>query len=217
MKGVKLWLLGTAVVLTLAIVGCAPGYSIKPGIAHNIVEVTANSTDSDLEDLASWCNDNDILMLWYDFDSQPSGFDGRKTVFEMTVADKNVYIDNQYAGNYNTSNIEAIESSITSLKVTLSGTLILYLKANDLLGTSWDLIIGESGETKVAQTSYVLVEFQKTANNVYEVNKVQVGDWNSFTVPKNITASNLVNKGFAFFKIDGNDGNKVVDARVIYP
>ncbi|WP_041083386.1 hypothetical protein [Thermotoga profunda] len=215
MKGVKLWLLGIAVVVILAIVGCAPGYPIKPSVAHNIVEVTANITDSDLEDLADWCDDNDFLMLWYDFDDQPTGFDDRKTVFEQAAADKNVYANNQYAGNYGTTSLDQIEIQINSLAENLSGTLTLLLRATDILGTTYDLIINDPEKNKAEITTYVLVEFTEIESNVYKVTKVQVsGEWENFTVPKNIPVSDLANKGFAFFRID-ND--KVVDARVIYP
>ncbi len=99
----------------------------------------------------------------------------------------------------------------------LSGSLILLLRAQDLLGTVYDLIIGEDGQTKVAVTNYVLVEFEEidSTNHVYKVSKVQVNqDWKNFTVPKNISVIDLANKGFAFFRIDDD---KVVDARVIYP
>ncbi|GAB4313357.1 hypothetical protein [Pseudothermotoga sp.] len=213
MKGVKFWLFAIATVAVLAMVGCGPMIPIKSSFAHNVVEVTANVVDDDLEDLASWCDGKNILMLWYDFDSQPAGFGDRDDVFSGSpVADKNVYIDNQYAGNYDIETIETIENSINNLKVSLSGTLILYLKANDLLGTSWDLIIGEDNETK-AITNYVLVEFEVDSTGVYKVTKVQVnGEWENLSVPKNIT--DITNKGFAFFRIDDD---KVVDARVIYP
>lgn len=211
MKGVKWWLLAIATVAVLAMVGCGPVIPIKSSVVHNIVEVTANGVDDDLKDLASWCDTNNILMLWYDFDNQPQGFSDREDVFSGAAADKNVYIDNQYAGIYGNETIGTIEKSINNLKVSLSGTLILYLKANDLLGTSWDLIIGEDNQTKTI-TSYVLVEFE-VDSTIYKVTKVQVvGDWQNLSVPKNIT--DIANKGFAFFRIDDD---KVVDARVIYP
>lgn len=217
MKGFKWWLLTSAVIVVLLIVGCVPGNPTIASTSQHIVEVTANATDNDLLNLASWCG-QDKLMLWYDFDDQPNGFGDRNGIFGIGAADKNVYADNQYAGNFGTDNLDTVQDSITSLTGgSLTGTLILYLRAKDLLGTAYDLIIGESGQTKVVQANYVLVEFEKidSTNHLYKVNKVQAGDeWNNFTVPKDISSTELSNKGFAFFRIDDD---KVVDARVIRP
>jgi hypothetical protein len=186
-------------------------------VTQNIVEVTANSTDTDLSDLASWCYSKGILMLWYDRDNQPDGFASRTDVFSGSTADKNVYLNNVYVGNYGINDREAIKATIEAeaSKTTFNGNLILYLRANDLLGTSWDLIIGENGQTKVVEvTNYVLVEFQKQGS-VYKVTKVQVGsNWQNFSVPKNKSWDEIGTKDFAFFKIADD---KVVDARVIYP
>ncbi|MEJ5228947.1 MAG: hypothetical protein WHT65_03005 [Pseudothermotoga sp.] len=218
MKGVKLWLVGVALVVVLILVSCAPGNRTISSVAHNVVEVTANIKDTNLENLANWCDSKNILMLWYDYDNQPTGFTERSIVFETTAADKSVYLNNEFVENYATTGLTTIQATINSSITNLSGTLTLYLRADDLLGTQWDLVIGESGQTKaVAITNYVLVEFEEidTTNHVYQVTKVQVGgDWNNFTVPKDIPLSNLANKGFAFFRIDDD---KVVDARVIYP
>lgn len=203
-------------VLALLLVSCAPVNPIKSSLAQHIVEVTANNTDFNLQNLANWCYNNDILMLWYDFDQQPTGFTGRTQIFGQTPADKNVYLNNIYVGNYDfqplTSIQNTIQASITNLA--LSGSLILYLKAKDPLGTSWDLILGEGTETK-AITNYVFVEFQAVdaSNKVYKVTKVQSsGNWKNFYIPKGIT--DISSKGFAFFRIDDD---VVVDARVIYP
>ncbi len=213
MKGAKLWLILTAVAVALILVGCGPLTLTISSITQNIVEVTANATDTNLEALAEWCDSkSNILMLWYDFDNQPNGFNYRNGIFQIAAADKNVYLNNEYVGNYGTTSLSTIESTINSSATTFNGTLIMYLKSNDLLGTSWDLIIGEGNETKVANTNYVLAEFEKIDSKVYKVTLVQAGgDWRTFTVPKDIS---ITNKGFAFFRIDDD---KVVDARVIYP
>jgi hypothetical protein len=134
--------------------------------------------------------------------------------FQVLQTDKNVYLNNVFVGNYDTDDLETIKNTINASKTTFSGTLILYLRADNLLRTSWDLIIGENGQTRVVEvTNYVLVEFQKQGT-VYKVTKVQVGgDWQNFTVPKDMTLMDIQTKRFAFFRID--DGI-VVDARVIY-
>lgn len=219
MKGVKFWLFAIATVAVLAMVGCGPINPIKSSFAHNVVEVTANVVDDDLEDLASWCDGKNILMLWYELDNQPQGFNDRNAVFSGAAADKNVYTDNQFIANYGTTSLNGVETAINNYvsNNNLSGSLILLLRAQDLLGTVYDLIIGEDGQTKAAITNYVLVEFEEidSTNHLYKVSKVRVDqDWKNFTVPKNISVTDLANKGFAFFRIDDD---KVVDARVIYP
>lgn len=219
MKGVKLWLVGVALVVVLILVSCAPGNRTISSVAHNVVEVTANIEDTNLENLANWCDSKNILMLWYDYDNQPTEFTARSIVFETTAADKSVYLNNEFVENYATTGLTTIQATINSSITNLSGTLTLYLRADDLLGTQWDLIIGEDGQTKLAITNYVLVEFEEidTTNHVYKVTKVQVDqNWQNLdtTGLKDIPLSNLANKGFAFFRIDDD---KVVDARVIYP
>lgn len=216
MKSLKWFLIATSAIVALILVSCAPLPSIISSVTQNIVEVTANSTDSDLLNLASWCDSKpDILMLWYDFDNQPTGFTNRSLVFSVNAADKNVYLNNEFVGNYGTTDLTTIQNTIDASITTFNGTLILYLRADDLLGTSWDLIIGEAGQTKVTvTTSYVLVEFERQGD-VYKVTNVQAGgDWQDFTVPKDMSLTEITNKGFAFFRIDDD---KVVDARVIYP
>ena len=213
MKSLKWFLIATSAIVALILVSCAPLPSIISSVTQNIVEVTANSTDTNLSDLASWCDSKDILMLWYDFDNQPTDFTDRSRVFSVNAADKNVYLNNEFVGNY-ADGLGTIINTIDASKTTFDGTLILYLRADDLLGTSWDLIIGEAGQTKVTVTNYVLVEF-KREGSVYKVTKVQVGsNWQNFTVPKDMTLTDIETKGFAFFRIDDD---KVVDARVIYP
>ena len=214
MKSLKWFLIATSAIVALILVSCAPLPSIISSVTQNIVEVTANSTDTDLSNLASWCDSKpDILMLWYDFDNQPTGFTNRSLVFSVNAADKNVYLNNEFVGNYDMTDLNTIKSTIDASKTTFSGTLILYLRADDLLGTSWDLIIGEAGQTKTTVTNYVLVEF-KREGGVYKVTNVQAGgDWN-FNLPNNMTLTDIQIKGFAFFRI--ND-DKVEDARVIYP
>ncbi len=217
MKNFKWFLTVTSAIVALILASCAPGILPIASVTQNIVEVTANSTDNDLLDLASWCESKGILMLWYDFDDQPTGFTNRSAVFSGgAAADKNVYLNNVYVGNYGTTLdtiIDTIEAEAS--ETTFSGNLILYLRADDLLGTSWDLIIGEAGQTRVVEvTNYVLVEFQKQGS-VYKVTKVQVvGEWEDFAVPKDKSWDEIGTKGFAFFKIVNDI---VVDARVIYP
>mgnify|MGYP001093540593 CR=1 FL=1 len=213
MKSLKWFLIVTAAIVAMILVSCAPLPSIIPSVTQNIVEVTANSTDTNLLRLASWYDSNpDILVLWYDFDNQPTGFTDRSLVFSVNAADKNVYLNNEFVGNY-ADGLGTIINTIDASKTTFSGTLILYLRADDLLGTSWDLIIGEAGQTKTTVTNYVLVEF-KREGGVYKVTNVQAGgDWN-FNLPNNMTLTDIQIKGFAFFRI--ND-DKVEDARVIYP
>ncbi|WP_448516731.1 hypothetical protein [Pseudothermotoga sp.] len=215
MKSLKWFLVVTSAIVALILTSCAPGILTISSVTQNIVEVTANSTDTNLSNLASWCDSKpDILMLWYDFDDQPTGFTNRSTVFSVNAADKNVYLNNEFVGNYGTADLDTIKNTINASKTTFSGTLILYLRADDLLGTRWDLFIGEAGQTKVTVTNYVLVEFQRQGS-VYKVTKVQVGsNWQNFTVPKDMTLTDIQTKGFAFFRIDDD---KVVDARVIYP
>ncbi len=212
MKSLKWFLIVTAAIVALILTSCAPGILTFSSVTQNIVEVTANSTDTNLLNLASWCDSSDILMLWYDFDDQPTGFTNRSAVFSVNAADKNVYLNNEFVGNYGTADLD--KNTIEASKTTFSGTLILYLRADDLLGTSWDLFIGEAGQTKVTVTNYVLVEFEREGS-VYKVTKVQVGsNWQNFNVPKDMTLTDIETKGFAFFRIDDD---KVVDARVIYP
>jgi len=216
MKSLKWLLVVTSAIVALILASCAPGIRTIASVTQNIVEVTANSTDTNLSNLASWCGSNDILMLWYDLDDQPTGFASRRDVFSHAETDKNVYLNNVYVGNYGTTDLDTIKATIEASKTTFSGTLILYLRADDLLGTSWDLIIGENGQTKVTVTNYVLVEFQRQGS-VYKVTKVQVGsNWQNFSVPKDMRLTDIQTKGFAFFRIDDD---KVVDARVIviYP
>ena len=218
MKNFKWFLTVTSAIVALILTSCAPGILPIASVTQNIVEVTAEATDSNLLNLAGWCKSKpNILMLWYDRANQPTGFDSRREVFSHTETDKNVYLNNVYVGNYGTTVLRTITETIEdeASKTTFNGNLILYLRADDLLGTSWDLIIGENGQTKVVGfTNYVLVEFQKQGS-VYKVTKVQVGgDWQNFTVPKDMTLTDIQTKRFAFFRID--DGI-VVDARVIYP
>jgi len=219
MKNFKWFLTVTSAIVALILASCAPGILTIASLTQNIVEVTANSTDTDLSNLASWCDDSkDILMLWYDRANQPNGFDSRNEVFSHAGTDKNVYLNNEFVGNYGINGWKAIRDTINvnASNTTFNGTLILYLRADDLLRTSWDLIIGEVRQKVVTPTSYVLVEFQKQGS-VYKVTKVQVGgEWQNFSVPKNKSWDEIGTKGFAFFKID-NDNHKVVDARVIYP
>ena len=215
MKNFKWFLTVTSAIVALILASCAPGILPIASVTQKIVEVTAEATDSNLLNLAGWCKSKpNILMLWYDLANQPTGFDSRKEVFLPLPTDKNVYLNNEYVGNYGTTVLGTIEGTIEASKTTFNGTLILYLRADDLLGTSWDLIIGENGQTKVARTNYVLVEFQKQGS-VYKVTKVQVvGEWEDFAVPKDKSWDEIGTKGFAFFKIVNDI---VVDARVIYP
>lgn len=209
MKGLKWLLLIAALVSILILSSCGSITGIKPSLAHNIVEVTANNVDSKLTNLASWCYTEQILMLWYDYDAQSTVFSERIDYFQPLAADKNVYLNNEFVGNYDLTNLD---QTINASKTTFSGTLIMYLRMNSSL--TWDLYIGEDRQTK-AITNYVLVEFQEidTTNHVYQVTKAQVrGEWDKLDVPKNM--SSITNKGFAFFKIQDD---KVVDARVIYP
>ena len=216
MKNFKWFLTVTSAIVALILTSCAPGILPIASVTQNIVEVTAEATDSNLLNLAGWCKSKpNILMLWYDRANQPTGFDSRSRVFSPAETDKNVYLNNVYVGNYGTTVLGTIEGTIEASKTTFNGTLILYLRADDLLGTSWDLIIGEAGQTRVVEfTNYVLVEFQKQGS-VYKVTKVQVGgEWQNFSVPKNKSWDEIGTKRFAFFRIDYG---KVVDARVIYP
>jgi len=216
MKNFKWFLTVTSAIVALILASCAPGIRTIASVTQKIVEVTANSTDNDLLDLASWCESKGILMLWYDFDDQPTGFTNRSAVFSGGAeADKNVYLNNEFVGKYDTDDLETIKNTINASKTNFNGNLILYLRADDLLRTSWDLIIGEAGQTRVVEvTNYVLVEFQKQGS-VYKVTKVQVGgEWQNFSVPKNKSWDEIGTKGFAFFKIVNYI---VVDARVIYP
>jgi hypothetical protein len=81
MKNLKWLLVVTSAIVALILTSCAPGILTIASVTQKIVEVTANSIDTDLSNLASWCDSKDILMLWYDFDNQPTGFDSRKDVF----------------------------------------------------------------------------------------------------------------------------------------
>jgi len=217
MKNFKWFLTVTSAIVALILTSCAPGILTIASVTQNIVEVTANSTDTDLSNLASWCDSEGILMLWYDRDNQPTGFRDRNSVFSGGAEDdKNVYLNNVYVGNYGTTVLNIIIGTIEAeaSNTTFNGNLILYLRADDLLRTSWDLIIGENGQTKVTNTTYVLVEFREEGS-VYKVTKVQVvGKWKNFSVPKDMTLMDIQTKGFAFFKIVNDI---VVDARVIYP
>ena len=217
MKNFKWFLTVTSAIVALILASCAPGILPIASVTQKIVEVTAEATDSNLLNLAGWCKSKpNILMLWYDLANQPDGFDSRNEVFSPRPDDKNVYLNNVYVGNYGINGWQAIRDTIEAeaRNTTFNGNLILYLRANDLLGTSWDLIIGEKVRRNVTITTYVLVEFQKQGS-VYKVTKVQVrGEWEKFAVPKDKSWDEIGTKGFAFFRIDYG---KVVDARVISP
>ncbi|HPP71235.1 MAG TPA: hypothetical protein PLK95_10995, partial [Pseudothermotoga sp.] len=143
MKGVKWWILLLGALFLLVLISCGPTYPPISSLAHHVVEVTANDNDNNLKNLASWCDDTkNILMLWYDFDNQPQGFSDREVVFSRAAADKNVYIDNQFIDNYDTTNLDDVTTAINNYVISnnLSGSLILLLRAQDLLGTVYDLI-----------------------------------------------------------------------------
>ncbi|HPP71238.1 MAG TPA: hypothetical protein PLK95_11010, partial [Pseudothermotoga sp.] len=142
MKGVKWWILLLGALFLLVLISCGPTYPPISSLAHHVVEVTANDNDSDLKDLASWCDTKNILMLWYELDNQPQGFNDRNAVFSDAAADKNVYTDNQFIANYGTTSLNGVETAINNYvsNNNLSGSLILLLRAQDLLGTVYDLI-----------------------------------------------------------------------------
>ncbi|WP_448523045.1 hypothetical protein [Pseudothermotoga sp.] len=156
-------------------------------------------------------------MFWYDFADPPVGFYDRMTLFAgaTDVIDKNVYLNNVFIANYEDTAIDEIISSIRDHpREQFPGELKLRLVATDLFASAYDLFVGEV-KAKDATAKYVLVEFEEVQTNVYKVTKVQVAeDFANMDLPKNIPASELIYRGFAFFRI--RDG-EIVDNRVIEP
>ncbi|KAF2957209.1 hypothetical protein AS159_09255 [Thermotoga sp. Ku-13t] len=217
MRKAKILFLLAAAVLILIVASCGPIVVLpKYGIPLNIVEAGV-IRDNLLEDLASWCaNQNDLVMLYYPSTTLFSN----RGIGAISSTDKYVLMNNEIAGTY----LDETELDETKTQISnwlqpvedLEGNLSLRLEPNDLLGTTWDLVIGVGSEEKSAiitpESGYVLVQFENQ-NGVYTVTSVELEqDWRNLDVPKNIPASQL--KGYAFFKIE----NGVITAsRVILP
>ncbi|KUK02204.1 MAG: hypothetical protein XD58_1671 [Thermotoga sp. 50_1627] len=216
MRKAKILFLLAAAVLILIVASCGPIVVLpKYGIPLNIVEAGV-IRDNLLEDLASWCaNQNDLVMLYYPSTTLLSN----RGIVGMSSTDKFVFLNNEIAGGYsNDTELSNTKDQILNwLKPVsnLEGNLTLKLVPNDLLGTTWDLVIGVGGEEKSVITpdsGYVLVQFVNQ-NGVYTVTNVQLEtDWKNLNVPKNIPASQL--KGYAFFKIENEE---ITASRVILP
>ncbi|AJC74722.1 hypothetical protein AJ81_04735 [Pseudothermotoga hypogea DSM 11164 = NBRC 106472] len=219
-------LVAALTLLLLALSSCAKWILIVvDGKVYPIeVEETSNAselkdpTNQDFMELANWCAEQeDVVMFWYDLADPPVGFHDRATLFvgATDVIDKNVYVNNVFIANYEDTAIDEIISIISEQpREDFPGELKLRLVATDLSATVYDLFVDEV-KAKDATAKYVLVEFEEVQSNVYKVTKVQVSEnFENMDVPKNIPASELNTKGFAFFKI--RDG-EVVDNRVIEP
>lgn len=205
-----------AAVLILIVASCGPIVVLpKYGIPLNIAEAGV-VRDALLENLASWCaTSTDLVMLYYPSTTLFSdrGFQG------MSATDKLVFLNNEIAGGY--ANDTELNNAKTQISLwlkpvaNLGGNLTLKLVPNDLLGTTWDLVIGVGSEEKAVMTpdsGYVLVQFENQ-NGVYTVTSAELRtNWKDLYVPKNIPASQL--KGYAFFKIE--DG-EITASRVILP
>lgn len=213
MRKAKILFFLAAAVLILIVASCGPIVVLpKYGIPLNIVEAGV-VRDARLENLASWsANRTDLVMLYY---PSTTLFSNRGIV-GMSSTDMLVFLNNEIAGGYsNDTELSNTKDQILNwLKPVsnLEGNLTLKLVPNDLLGTTWDLVIGEAGATKVVETNYVLVEFENRSG-VYAVTNVQIkGNFGDVNPPKNIPASQL--KGYAFFKIEGG---VITASRVILP
>lgn len=175
-------------------------------------------TNQDFMQLANWCAEQeDVVMLWYDLADPPVGFYDRTTLFvgATDVIDRNVYLNNVFIANYEDTTIGEIISTISEhQRKDFPGELKLRLVATDLSATAYDLFVDET-KANDATANYVLVEFEEVQTNVYKVTKVQVAEnFANMDLPRNIPASELIYKGFAFFKI--RDG-EILDNRVIEP
>jgi hypothetical protein len=103
MKNFKWFLTVTSAIVALILTSCAPGILTIASVTENIVEVTANSTDTDLSNLASWCRSKGILMLWYDFDDQPDGFDSRSMSFQVVCSHRQERLSEQRVSSETTT------------------------------------------------------------------------------------------------------------------
>lgn len=213
----KLFLMVTGVIVALIVASCAPLTAVpKIGVPMNIVEAGV-VRDELLEDLASWVSNlaTDTVLFWYPSTQLFSD----RGIGSVASTDKLVFLNNESVGDYtSTTNLQDTKDQIQLwLKPTgdLSGNLKLKLEPDDLLGTTWDLVIGVGTGTKIAPTpdeGYVLVQFIKE-NNLYKVVSAELkADWKDLTVPKNIPQNQL--KGYAFFKIENGE---ITAALVIEP
>ncbi len=212
MRKAKILFFLAAAVLILIVASCGSIVVLpKYGIPLNIVEAGEIWDEALLKELASFCDgirsDKAAVMLYYEgalFSDRGLG------------GPTEVYLNGEDVGGYsNDTELSNTKNQILNwLKPVsnLEGNLTLKLVPNDLLGTTWDLVIGEAGATKAAVTNYVLVEFENRSG-VYAVTNVQIkGNFGDVNPPKNIPASQL--KGYAFFKIE--DG-VITASRVILP
>ena len=208
------WIISVAI-LALLLFSCVPVAQPKMSINAFLVEVTANSVDQSVKDLSTSCDNyttTTVRMLFYNLDNPPTGFSDR---FSTMASDKSVYALNQYKGlcGAGISDVSDLEdnSATDPRNYTPTANLTFYLRANDLLGLSWTMVVEDKTKSKAAITNYVLAEFEEK-DDVYSVTEVQVvSDISNLTLLTNITD---LSKGYALFRID--DGT-VVDCEVIMP
>ncbi|WP_448520944.1 hypothetical protein [Pseudothermotoga sp.] len=223
---IVLILVAALTLLLLALGSCAKVLLVVVDGKVYPIEVEETSGASELKDptnqdfmqLANWCAEQeDVVMFWYDLVNPPVGFYDRTTLFvgATDVIDKNVYLNNVFIANYENTAIDEIISSIHDHpREDFPGELKLRLVAIDLSTTAYDLFVDET-KAKDATAKYVLLEFEEVQTNVYKVTKVQVAEnFANMDLPRNIPASELVYRGFAFFKMQ--DG-EILDNRVIQP
>ena len=213
------WIISVAM-LALLLFSCAPGVLTITSINAFLVEVTADSVDQSVKNLFTSCESYTtptVRMLFYNLDNPPTGFSDRNTVFSLSApaTDKAVYALNQYKGlcGAGISDVSDLEdgSATDPRNYTPTANLTFYLRANDLLGLSWTMVVDDKAKSKTSITNYVLAEFE-VKDDVYSVTEVQVaGDISNLTLPTNITD---LSKGYALFRIDDDI---VVDCQVIEP
>lgn len=212
MKNLK-WLVASIVLVSLLFLfySCAPGALPKSSVVYNIVEVVSK-TDGSLSILTEKVDDYECAVFWYNTSATPTGFTLRNALLpiprvaispESPVYLNNIFIESLYHTNVASEVINSINSGNNKDK--FLSKLSLKLIPTGLMGSWWDLEVKDGTDSKVEITpyKYVLVRFIKTnVTNLYVVDHVWVAEWSNLNPPKNIPVSDLVNKGFALFKID---------------
>ncbi len=220
------WFLATflSLVLIVFLASCAPLFVRKLATWTNVVEIVANDMTDAMKQIANanYPNyNNRVIFLWYDFNNPPTGFDDYE--FSVTPADKNVYVNWEYVGNYESQSVSSIITAITNKLVDLSNPpvpkLTMYLDPDDPIGLTWSLYIGEGTSTKVSFFNYAFIELEKIpisgTNRLYKVTKVQFkDDWNNIDISALKGKILFEHKGYVFFKIKDDE---VVDALVLIP
>ncbi len=101
MKGKWFLVILAAAVIAVLLASCGvPLATRKLATWYNIVEIVANDVDNDMKAIANATYNQRVIFLWYDFTSgeRPEGFDPLN--FPTVPADKQVYLNWEYVGNY---------------------------------------------------------------------------------------------------------------------